>query len=250
MLFELTFRSNALGKDTEVNILIPDGAEGAPFKTVWLLHGLHGDHTSYLRKTSIERYAAKHRVAVVMPDADRSWYTNNAFGIRYFDYITEELPELLFRTFTCLSQKREDNIVAGFSMGGYGALKIALTLPHRYGTCISLSGALDVTRKGRQSYLQEWRSIFGFDLQSELELEGSAHDIFALATKNKEAGSPFPNIYMWCGTDDSLVTINRDYSAHLSALGIAHCYEESEGDHSWKWWDLHTKNALDKMLGS
>ena len=133
-------------------------------------------------------------------------------------------------------------------MGGYGAMKLALTCPSQYAACISLSGSLDITRKGRACNLPEWRSIFNYDMQSPLELEGSEHDLFALAKKQKECGAILPNIYMWCGTEDELVKVNREFSAHLASLGIAHLYEESEGNHSWPWWDLHTKNALDKIF--
>lgn len=248
MFLELNFRSSALGKETQVSVLLPDGAQ-KPYKTLWLLHGLHGDHTSYMRKTSIERYAAAHKIAVIMPNADRSWYTNTVYGANYFDFVANELPEFCACTFSGIDLERENNIVAGLSMGGYGAMKLALTCPDRYATCISLSGSLDITRKGRTCNLPEWRSIFNYDMQSPLELEGSEHDLFALVKKQKESGVTLPKLYMWCGTEDSLVRVNRDFSAHLFSLGIDHVYEESEGDHSWQWWDIHAKNALDKMLG-
>jgi putative tributyrin esterase len=164
--------------------------------------------------------------------------------MNYFNYITEELPKLCRETFKMLSDKREDNLIAGLSMGGYGALKIALTYPERYSRCISLSGALDVTRKGRPSYINEWRSIFGFDLESPMELEGSEHDLFALSGKLAERNGEFPKLYLWCGLEDSLLGINRDFDRHLNDLGVEHFYAESEGNHSWKWWDLHIQNGL------
>ena len=242
----MNFRSKELSKNTQVNILLPNdvGECDAPCKTLWLLHGLSGDHTAWTRNTAIERYAAKYRLAVVMPSVDRSWYTNTAYGVNYFDYITGELPALCRATLRCLSDKREDNLIAGLSMGGYGALKAALTHPERYGTCISLSGSVDVTRKGRPCNLPEWRSIFGFDLQDPMELEGSEHDLFALASQLRAQGRDFPEIYMWCGLEDSLIVANRSLDAHLTALGAAHHFETSEGDHTWRWWDMHIQNAL------
>jgi S-formylglutathione hydrolase FrmB len=133
-------------------------------------------------------------------------------------------------------------------MGGYGAVKLALSYPEQYGTCISLSGSLDITRKGRPCNVNEWRSIFGFDLHSPLELEGSRHDLFALASNNKEKDLPFPDLFLWCGTEDSLIEVNRCFDRHLSALGVDHTFITSEGNHSWKWWDLHIQNAIDWML--
>ena len=250
MFLEMNFKSSELKKHTQVNILIPDAKEtdDAPYKTLWLLHGLSDNHTGWMRYTSIERYAANHRLAVVMPNVERSWYTDTAYDANYFSYVTRELPEVCFRTFSQLSKRREDNIVAGLSMGGYGAVKTAFSCPERYGSCISLSGALDITRKGRICNIHEWRSIFGFDIKSPLELEGSKHDLFALASKLKNEDKPLPKLYMWCGTEDSLISANRSFDQHLTELDMAHRFESSEGDHSWKWWDLHIQSALDWVL--
>ena len=247
MFLEMNFMSSALKRLTQVNVLIPDAKEDdkCPYKTMWLFHGLNGNHTSWMRNSSIERYAKKHRLAVIMPNADRSWYTDTAYDANYFSFVTKELPELCFGTFRQLSRAREDNIVAGNSMGGYGAMKAAFTLPEQYGTCISLSGSLDITRKGRSCNLNEWKSIFGFDLQNPLELEGSEHDLFALVAKAKHEGARLPKLYMWCGTEDNLIEINRSFDRHLTELGIDHTFESSEGDHSWKWWDHHIQEALE-----
>ena len=250
MFLEMNFKSAELKRQTQVYVLIPDTKEkdDVPFKTLWLLHGLSDNHTGWIRYTEIEQYAKKYNLAVVMPNVDRSWYTDTAYDANYFSFVTKELPELCFRTFRQISKSREDNIVAGLSMGGYGAMKIALSCPENYGACISLSGSFDITRKGRSYNINEWRSIFGFDMESPLELEGSEHDLYALAAKNKAEGKTFPKMYMWCGTEDGLIHVNRSFEQHLTALGVAHQFETSEGDHSWKWWNLHIKSALEWIL--
>ena len=252
MFLEMNVPSDELNRQVQVNILLPDAKQDndAPFKTVWLLHGLSGNHTSWMRNSSIERYATKHRLAVVMPNADRSWYTDTAYGANYFSFIAKELPEICFRNFSRIGNRREDQIVAGLSMGGYGALKMAFTYPEHYSACISLSGSLDITRKGRSCNLEEWRSIFGFSISSPLELEGSKHDLFALASKAKEEGKQIPHLYMWCGTEDGLIHVNRSFDQTLTDLGVDHKFETSEGDHSWKWWDLHIQGALEWILNS
>lgn len=247
MLLEMKFYSRELKKSTQVNVLLPEGGDG-PCKVLWLLHGLTDDHTAWTRYTSIERYANERRLSVVMPCADRSWYTNTAYDVNYFDFITKELPNVCRRTLHGMSEKREDNIVAGLSMGGYGALKMALTHPEQYGHCISLSGALDITRKGRPYNLNEWRSLFGYDIENAEALSESKHDLFALVSKDVAEGRPLPGIYLWCGLNDSLIGVNREFDHHLSCLGVAHTYTESEGDHSWKWWDVHIQSALDYIL--
>lgn len=239
--FQMTFRSEALEQDACVNVLIPDKKKAAKLKTLWLLHGLSGNHSAWMRFSSIERYAREYGIAVVMPCADRSWYTDTAYGKKYFTYITKELPEKIAYYFNDYSDKKEDNIIIGLSMGGYGAVKSVLTYPEKYSFCASLSGSLDITRKNRPYNIDEWRSIFGFDLKSADELEGTKHDLFALARESKD----LPYIYMWCGTEDSLIGVNKNFSAHLTELGFAHTFKTSEGDHTWKCWDMHIQNALD-----
>ncbi|MBR2612071.1 MAG: esterase family protein [Clostridia bacterium] len=245
----LNASSKALGRRVSFNVLLPEckdgsGVPGTPYKTLWLLHGLAGDENSWLMNSSIVRYATEYGIAVVMPNVDRSWYADTAYGAKYFTFLTKELPEICRSAFKGMSEKREDNIVAGLSMGGYGALKAALLCPEMYGYCASLSGSLDITRKNRPYNLDEWKSLFGFDMQSAEELAGGENDLFAKAKRNADDGIPFPKLYLWCGTEDSLIAVNRDFHALLDTLGVEHRYEESEGNHSWRWWDLHIQDAL------
>lgn len=254
---EINFRSHALKMNVGVNVILPeakttDPVGGAPegtYKTLYLLHGLSGNHTDWLRKTSIERYASQYGIAVVMPEVARTWYTDTAYNANYFTFITQELPQVCRSYFKGMTDRREDNLIAGLSMGGYGAIKAAMTYPNQYCGCAALSGALDITRKGRAYDLSEWQSIFGFDLKSAAELEGTKHDVFHLAKVAKESGEALPRLYLWCGTEDVLITINRNYHALLDELSISHKYEESEGNHSWKYWDLHIQDALAYLFG-
>ncbi len=254
---EFRYYSKAIRTNVTVNVILPEipknkegiGRFSGTFKTLWLLHGLNGNQNSWIENTAIERYARERCLAVVMPCADRSWYTDTAYGAKYFTFIAEELPTVCRSFFQGMSDRREDNIVAGLSMGGYGALKIALTYPERYGYVASLSGALDIARKGRPYCPEEWSGIFGFDLKAATELENTRHDIFYLTRENKKNALSFPKTYLWCGTEDSLIAINRTYHDLLTRLEIPHRYEESEGTHSWKYWDEKITVALDNLLG-
>lgn len=249
MFFELNLYSKELKMNTPVNVILPDRVEeGQTYKTLWLLHGLEGDHTSWMRNSSIERYVHKYEIAVVMPSVQRSWYADTAYGMNYFSYITKELPQICRSHFKGMSERREDNIIAGLSMGGYGALKGALRCPKQYGACIALSGALDITRKGRNLYTNEWRALFDFELQDERELEGGENDLFALARKNKQEGLPFPKLYLWCGDQDTLLFNSEQFHALLEELEIPHHFSHSEGDHSWRWWDKQIRPALSYVL--
>ncbi len=257
-LLQFVYYSHALKKTTQLSVLLPenDKAKGEAgrtgmrkYKTLYLLHGLSGDYTDWMRKTSIERYADKYKIAVVMPDVGRSWYTDTAYGAKYLTFITEELPKVCRGYFKGMSDKPEDNIIIGLSMGGYGAFKAALSHPGQYGYCASLSGSLDITREGRNQMPDEWRAIFDFTQKDASELKGTDHDLFALVKKRVAEKAPFPKTYFWCGRDDVCVRKNRELHALFDSLSVPHLYEESEGDHSWKWWDLHIQDALAYLLG-
>jgi len=254
-LVDLRFRSAALGKDVSVSIILPGIYKGAEqlatesVKVLYLFHGLSSDHRSWMTKTGIDRYATTRRIAVVMPNADRSWYTDTAYGMKYFTFVTEELPRVVHTYFRGLSKLPEDTYVGGFSMGGYGAMKAALTYPENYAGCFSLSGGFDVWSEQRWPREGEFRSIFGFDLKEPAQLAGTDHDVFGLVRKRHAEGAKLPEIYSWCGVSDFLLDVNRQFHEELDSLGIKHLYEESEGNHSWKWWDLHVQDALNYLMG-
>ena len=146
-LITLNMPSSMLKKQTEVCICVPNRAEdGKPMtarKVLWLLHGLSDDNTCWQRFSNIERYANDSGTVVVMPDGDRSMYMDNVSGQNYKRFITEELPQYLHFLFG-LSEKRENNFIAGLSMGGMGAAKIALANPDKYAGFGSFSGLLDL----------------------------------------------------------------------------------------------------------
>ena len=255
-LFKMNYFSKALQTDVLVNVIIPevdknDPCAGIPdgsFKTLYLLHGLRGNHDSWMRNTAIERYAEKYNIAVIMPGVARSWYTDTQYGAKYFTFVTEELPQVCQGYFKGLSPKREDNFIIGLSMGGYGAVKAALTCPDKYFGCASLSGSLDITRRGRTVRMDEWKSIFDYGMQAPTELDNTMHDLYYLARKNRAEERPFPKMFFWCGTEDELIKVNRSYHALLDELGVEHYYGESEGDHTWQWWDMHVCPAIEYLL--
>ena len=248
MFLELRFKSKELKRETTVNVLLPEVIEeGKPYKTLWLFHGISGDHTSWMRYSAIERYARKYNIAVVMPNGDRGWYTNTVYGTNYFNFVAEELPAFCRSVFKGMSDKREDNYVAGLSMGGYGAFKIGMTYPERYFGCAALSGAFDVLYLGKFRF-DEWRGNWGFDLNEPEDLMGSPSDLFSLTEKTVKSGAVLPKLYFWCGTEDFLVNTNRAYRDLLDSLSVEYTYKESEGNHTWKWWDLHIQDALNCLL--
>ena len=251
------FFSDALGLTCSAWILIPEpstrqiGMDGGlpreKYPTLYLLHGLSDDHTTWMRRTSIERYAAAKNIAVVMPAVGRSFYQDTASGQKYWTFVSEELPALCERLLP-LSTAREDRFAAGLSMGGYGALRLGLAKPDRFAAVASLSGALDMPKRARDAgqagsriSLDEWIGLLG----PKLKIEDSDADLQFLARKLASSSGPKPGIYLACGTEDELLEDTRAFRRQLDALRLPVTYSESPGAHEWGYWDAQIQRVLD-----
>ncbi|MGB9619621.1 MAG: alpha/beta hydrolase [Armatimonadota bacterium] len=229
---------NALQRMTSFMAIVPEKTAG-PFPVLYLLHGLSDDHTTWVRRTSIERYVAGMPLIVVMPDCERGWYTN-AVDIPTFAFerfIIDDLVGFVDATFPTRAC-RDGRAVAGLSMGGYGAFKLALKHPDMFSAAVSLSGALRIGERlstVNEVRDREMRLIFG-------EQVPESEDIWRLA----ESVDPALRPALWfdCGTEDFLIEHNRTTHEHFQTLGIPHHYSERPGDHSWALWDQVIQEAL------
>lgn len=138
----LNYHSPTIGMHQNLTVILPEDQSffnndttAKPLKTLMLLHGLSSDETTYMRYTSIERYANEHKLAVIMPNVDHSAYANMAYGHSYYDYILE-VYDYVHQIFP-LSKKRDDNFIAGHSMGGYGTIKFALTQGDKFAKAVA-----------------------------------------------------------------------------------------------------------------
>ena len=222
-----------LPQATEEQIGVAEPQVEGPPPVLYLLHGLSDDHTAWLRYTSIERYAAERGLAVVMPAVGRSFYADEVHGHRYWHYVSEELPRLVGQ-FLNVSQEPADTFVAGLSMGGYGALKLALTHPERYAAAASLSGALDLAYIARQPDRDE---IVGRVFDHRI---GPGDDLFALL----ETADHVPPLHVSCGTDDVLAASNRRFVTAAEAAGVDVTSDFRPGEHVWPLWDAVIQDVI------
>ena len=256
ILNEVNFFSEVLTLRSTMYVLLPQRSlaeaknkRTPKYRTLYLLHGRSDDHTAWLRWSSIEKYVEGLNLAVVMPAVNLSFYTDMVYGGNYLQFVSEEVPAVARDMFS-LSAKREANFVAGLSMGGYGAFKLALTYPDRYAAAASLSGAVNVSEvvKGHglhdeKLWRTEMQSIFG-DIS---KVPGSKHDLFALAKKAARS-SVKPRLYQACGTEDFLHADNVRFRDAVSKLPLDLTYEEGPGEHNWAYWDKTIQNVLAWMF--
>ena len=168
-----------------------------------------------------------------------AFYTNMHSGYRYWDFVSQEMLEKA-RGFFPLSSAREDNFVAGLSMGGYGALKLAPPCPSNSPRQPASSKSVTDAAEGRVDRAEDFELIFGAGGPQ----RGSAHDLFHLATSLASSGRPKPRLYQCCGTEDFLYTQNTRFRDAVQELGFDYLYEEGPGDHSWAYWDKMIARTL------
>ena len=261
-LLQCNFFSTSLCFGTNVDVFLPsitpndeeDGGErdypggNGRFQVLYLLHGAYDDHTSWLLQTSIARYAQDRCLAVVMPSVSNSFYQDMFYGSAYLTYMTRELPQFIESMFP-VSVRRENTFVAGNSMGGYGAIRLALEQPERFCACDSLSGAIDVAENIRLFSDGSVPGPFRFDCifsDSEMSgLEKTDADLFHLIAGRRAQGTPLPKIFQTCGTEDFLYPANCASRRKLAELGVDLTYEEHPGVHGWKYWDENICRVLD-----
>jgi putative tributyrin esterase len=233
----LHFHSPALAKACSMTVIVPEGSVGTPpFPVCYLLHGLSDDHTSWARRTSIERYVADLPLIVVMPDGGRGFYCDAVDGPAYERYLLDDVIGFVDRTFHTIPE-RQGRVVGGLSMGGYGAVKLALKYPQLFCSAVAHSAALDVRRRiERPEVAEEMRRIFG------PAPGGGPDDPYALAATMDR--TLLPALRLDCGLEDGLLEENRAFHHHLAQLGIPHEYAECPGAHTWEYWDCHIQEAL------
>lgn len=256
-IIEVNFISKCLMRTVTFNAIIPvdkfgpqaENAEQKPLKTLYLLHGIFGNYTDWVNGTRIQAWAEANDLAVIMPSGENRFYLDDEkSGELYGEFIGKELVEFTRKLFP-LSDKREDMFIAGLSMGGYGAIRNGLKYAENFGCVIGLSAALvhdtwkDADNSApiftfRRNY---YEVIFGeYD-----KVKGSDKDPKALLLKLKEEGRPVPKMYLCCGTEDGLVTANRDFRDFLNENGVDLTYVEGPGKHDWVFWDTYIKKVLD-----
>ena len=235
-----SLESRLLGRAVQYRVILPRGymatkPRSSGYAVVYLLHGLGGHFDNWTSKTKVAFYAGNYHFIIVNPEGNDGWYTDSATvpDDKYESYIVSELiPEIdkKFRT------DREHRVIAGLSMGGYGAIKFGLKYPNLFSIVGSFSGAFDAPMRTKKSG-NNWPSIpavFGAE-DSPYRTENNIFDLLRGLDQQKLADIPY--IYLSCGTEDSFIKINRDFDSLLLERKVPHEFRELPGKHSWDFWD-------------
>ncbi|MEX3670070.1 alpha/beta hydrolase [Paraburkholderia phenoliruptrix] len=230
----VTIPSAAMHKSLEATVVLPDryarGKAADRFPVVYLLHGSGGDYTDWAANSPIGKLADRYGVILVMPDGGReSWYIDSPVdaGSRYATYVGSEVVAYIDMHFRTIATK-DARAITGLSMGGFGALHIALDRPDEFGAAGSMSGAVDPRGCEDEPGIDQ---VFG---------DPAGHADFwnreAIVEHARSFASAHIALMIDCGMNDSLVHSNRMLHARLLELGVPHRYAERPGGHTWKYW--------------
>lgn len=288
------FHSNALGVDKDVVVYLPVGYDPKGKKhypVFYYLHGVGGDEYSWTKNMALDQAAdaLKLQAIVVMPDGDGNWYVDSKLAedydacikdgtglldadwvpaktcvkkSSYETYLTREVIAWVDRTYLTLAV-REGRAIAGFSMGGFGALMLAMRHQDLFSAAASHSGVDSILYKGPYPYvkdkvelyadttdLSQWQGKLGKwgdwirDMFSADIANWKAHDPVVLAER-LEPGKLA--IYLDCGTEDKyLLQAGMQYlHDRLLAKGIAHAYYLGPGGHTLTFWKERVPHSLE-----
>lgn len=255
-LIQCNFYSTILRKPVLVNTIIPDPStnedwhsnyiNNTKFPVIWLLHGLGGGAFDWIKNTEISSLANKYKFAVIIPQVERSFYSNLKNGSKYWDFIVDELYERMQSLFP-LSRNRSDNFVMGNSMGGYGALKWGISHPDLFSKVIALSPVINLV----PFYNDEFGVSPDFKLafsRKGLESQSIISQISKININQRT-----PSIFMSYGTKDFLFNMDKtfkDYCENNSLLNSKLTTLKTSGEHNWEQWQgvLHT--AIDWIFNN
>ena len=249
-----SLKSRCLLKRVNYQILFPhdsnvrENREDRP--VLYLLHGLFGEAENWTDFTEIADWFENLSFAVVAFDAENSWYTDGIKGRKagYENFFLKEFIPCIENVYK-LGGDRKNRALAGLSMGGYGALKIALKYPSLFVWAGSMSGAFDAPRQTDERPGPDWeilgdsiKAVFGENRHNDLRAK---NDLFRIISEIKSGDlAGLPNIYFDCGRDDSFIEVNRELFEKFEKNNISCCFCEEPGGHDWSYWNRQLKKIL------
>ncbi len=253
----MEFHANSIMQHTNFSFVLPvDMPEeeildkrhyDRPTMSLILLHGLTGTDTDWMFSGAAQFVAMQYNLAVFMPTTGNSFYLDRGYeGGNFATFIGEELPGFISRTFG-YCDSRENMMIAGLSMGGYGAIHTALSFPDRFSKCIALSSALRIHELAQDPNGDGIISAkMAIDIFGDLsEIESSDKNPEVLFKKLKADGVDIPEMYLACGTEDSLIESNREFVHFLEKENANFAYEEGPGVHDWIFWNQYLKRGIE-----
>ncbi len=254
----LVFHSKLTG-DVRYTIYLPPGydQDERRYPVIYMLHGFSDDDTGWLQFGEADRIAGDAinsgelpPVILVMPDGGVTWYVNDHDGKKPWEemFVTEFIPyiDATYRT----RPKKEFRGILGLSMGGYGALHIAMRHPGLFTASVAFSSGTytddEIVRMNEKHYQRLFGSLFGKDLKGEERLSDTWQIFSPLHLLDSLPVEKLRSVrwYIDIGDDDFLYRGNAALHVKMRELGLPHEYRVRDGAHNWSYWRSGLKEGL------
>ena len=243
--------SKNLIRSVPLQAVLPAERRDGPFRTLYLLCGMLGDNAEWLLHADLEELSIRHNLCIVTVSGENAFYTDHPLsGTRWCDFVGRELVELT-RELLPLSHERGDTVIAGESMGGFGALRAGMLHPETFGHVISLSPALvlglakrSTDGEGnvfdlRRSY---YNAVFG---DADRAVETDLNPVICAAKAEKKT-----DVFLSCGRDDVLFPAFEKLCGGMAEAGYPITRDDAEGGHEWGFWTKALERGLVHALGA
>ncbi|MBD5369324.1 MAG: prolyl oligopeptidase family serine peptidase [Bacteroides sp.] len=238
----ITVSTSRIASPARCVVAVPDSymdqADTTHYPVVYLLHGFGDDHRYYASKTPLDELATQYGVIIVCPDGRKSWYWDSPLqsDLHMESYITCDLVPTVDRLYRTIARP-SSRAINGLSMGGHGALWLAMRHPDLWGNAASMSGGVDITRP---KFHKKWAMSKSLGAYESHPSRWKQHSVKYLAETLPADTLRQVNMMVMCGTEDFFYTVNCDLDAVMNTRKIPHTYVTGPGNHSWAYW----KDAL------
>lgn len=248
--------STALNTTVKYTVVLPAKYKNNQerFPTLYLLHGLGGNHSNWVTRTALVSYTDQYRFIIVCPDARDGWYTNSPLkqDAQYEDLIVKDVLSDVENKYRTLRSKYYRGI-AGLSMGGYGAVKFGLKYPALFSFAAGMSPSLQfpagledsvITSRWSKTSTTNLRELFG----SRRTDAWNNEDIFYLIERANTAAMPY--FYLSIGSQDGIIELpdlTQKTAAALRRKKIPFELHELPGGHDWNFWDREISVVLQRF---
>lgn len=223
--------SQSMQKEIPNLVILPQGYDkGAKYPVLYLLHGYSANYRTWLDeiRPDLPQLAGEYGMIIVCPNGENSWYFDSTVkkGSMYETYITKELINYIDSHYSTLPTK-DKRAITGFSMGGHGAMYLAIRHQDLFGACGATSGGVDIC-----PFPNEWEIKDVLGEEADNPDVWSSHSVINLIDRIKHG----LNIIFDCGEEDFFYGVNKRLHEEMQYRHIKHDFISRQGVHSNAYW--------------
>ena len=231
--------SDAMNKKIKVVVISPEGSAGGELPSLYLLHGYSGNYANWVDKVEhIKNLVDQYKYMVICPDGGYgSWYWDvpGDSEFQYETFVSKELVAYVEANYPVCREARARGIT-GLSMGGHGALYLAIKHQDVFGAAGSTAGGVDI-----RPFPNNWEIIRRLGPYKDNKDKWTDHTVMGLLHLLDPKGL---KLFIDCGTSDFFYEVNRELHRQLTYLNIPHTFLSMPGGHNWDYW---SKSILYQM---